>query len=58
MKAALNRVPNLSILAGWWPQACQHGVNGWAIGKQEDERDDVRDADSLYNILETEVMPA
>ncbi|TMA60746.1 MAG: alpha-glucan family phosphorylase [Deltaproteobacteria bacterium] len=31
MKAALNGVPNLSVLDGWWPEACRHGVNGWAI---------------------------
>src|SRR4029450_10726538 len=32
MKAALNGVLNCSILDGWWPEACEHGVNGWAIG--------------------------
>lgn len=58
MKAAMNGVPNCSILDGWWPEACEHGVNGWAIGAAEDERDDVRDADSMYRILEDEVLPA
>jgi glycogen phosphorylase len=34
MKAALNGVLNLSILDGWWPEGCEHGVNGWAIGRR------------------------
>ena len=57
MKAAMNGVPNLSILDGWWPEACIHGVNGWAIGAQEDDRDDERDVDALYTVLEHEVLP-
>ena len=57
MKAAMNGVPNCSILDGWWPEACQHGINGWAIGKGEDERDDDRDADYVYDVLENEVLP-
>ena len=58
MKAAMNGVPNCSILDGWWPEACEHGVNGWAIGKGEDERDDERDAKDVYDSLEHEVLPA
>ena len=58
MKAAMNGVPNCSILDGWWPEACEHGVNGWAVGEGEDERDDVRDAKALYDTLEFEVLPA
>ena len=58
MKAAMNGVPNCSILDGWWPEGCQHGVNGWAIGKSEDDRDDERDANNIYNVLENEVLPA
>jgi starch phosphorylase len=60
MKAGMNGVPNLSILDGWWPEACQHGVNGWAIGdvaaaaKDQDDSD----ADSLYTTLEREVLAA
>jgi starch phosphorylase len=56
MKAALNGVPNLSILDGWWAEGCEHGVNGWAIGEPE-FCDDKADADSLYQILEQEVIP-
>ena len=57
MKAVMNGVPNLSILDGWWPEACEHGENGWGIGKKEDDRDDDRDAKSLYSIMEAEVIP-
>ncbi len=57
MKAAMNGVPNCSILDGWWPEGCEHGVNGWAIGQSEDERDDARDAENIYNVLENEVLP-
>ena len=58
MKAAMNGVPNCSILDGWWPEACEHGVNGWGIGEGEDERDDARDAKAVYDTLEHEVLPA
>lgn len=57
MKAAMNGVPNCSILDGWWPEACEHGVNGWAVGKSEDDRDDERDAENIYRVLEHEVLP-
>ena len=58
MKAAMNGVPNCSILDGWWPEGCQHGVNGWKIGNSEDERDDERDVNYVYEVLEKEVLPA
>ncbi|HMI86369.1 MAG TPA: alpha-glucan family phosphorylase [Polyangiaceae bacterium] len=32
MKAAMNGVLNFSVLDGWWPEACIHGENGWALG--------------------------
>ena len=57
MKAAMNGVPNCSILDGWWPEACLHGVNGWAIGNAEDDRDDDRDAENIYNVLQHDVIP-
>jgi starch phosphorylase len=60
MKAAMNGVLNCSILDGWWPEACEHGVNGWAIGDTTSgvPEQDARDASALYEVLETEVMPA
>lgn len=61
MKAAMNGVPNLSTLDGWWPEACEHGVNGWAIGseKEYDNKDehDEQDAIALGQVLTNEVMP-
>lgn len=56
MKAALNGIPNLSILDGWWAEACKHGENGWGIGNPE-VVDDEADADHLYELLEKEVIP-
>jgi starch phosphorylase len=54
MKAALNGVPSLSILDGWWIEGCIEGVTGWAI---EDGADDAEEAQSLYKKLETAVVP-
>ena len=45
MKAALNGVPSLSILDGWWIEGCIEGVTGWAI---EDGANDAEEAESLY----------
>lgn len=59
MKAAMNGVLNLSILDGWWPEGCEHGVTGWAIGDGTDGQDqDSRDLRALYDALEGEVLPA
>ena len=54
MKAALNGVPSLSILDGWWIEGCIENVTGWAI---EDGADDAAEADSLYHKLESAVVP-
>jgi starch phosphorylase len=54
MKAALNGVPSLSILDGWWIEGCIEGYTGWAI---EDGEDDAEEANSLYRKLETAVVP-
>ena len=62
MKAALNGVPSLSILDGWWLEGCIEGVTGWAIGDHrvsaaaEADRN-VRDATLLYDQLELVVAP-
>jgi glycogen phosphorylase len=57
MKAGANGVLNFSVLDGWWPEACRHGVNGWAIGEAA-EPDRERDLASLYRTLESEILPA
>ncbi len=54
MKAALNGVPSLSILDGWWIEGCIEGVTGWAI---EDGATDGDEALSLYHKLESAVVP-
>ena len=63
MKAALNGVPSLSILDGWWPEG-YNGSNGWAIGSAdpdgeapEGEAADARDAEAMYRALEERVVP-
>jgi starch phosphorylase len=57
MKAAMNGTLNLSVLDGWWPEGCEHGVNGWAIGDGSSS-DDERDAVMMHETLEREVRPA
>jgi starch phosphorylase len=57
MKAALNGLPNLSVLDGWWAEGCREGENGWAIG-DEHAGDDARDLAALYDAIEHRVLPA
>ena len=52
MKAALNGVPSLSILDGWWIEGCIEGTTGWAIGRDGDIQEATADeVDSLYGKL-------
>jgi starch phosphorylase len=55
MKAALNGVPSLSVLDGWWLEGWIEGVTGWAIGG--DSEDETGDSASLYDKLENVVLP-
>jgi starch phosphorylase len=55
MKAALNGVLNLSVLDGWWVDACREGVTGWAIGRDGDQNSE--HAHALYSKLEDVVLP-
>ena len=52
MKAAVNGVPNLSVLDGWWAEAYDPSV-GWALAGESDEADAVE----LYRLLEANVVP-
>jgi len=54
MKAALNGVPNLSVLDGWWVEGHMEGVTGWAIGNGDPSSSH---AASLYDKLEHVVLP-
>jgi starch phosphorylase len=61
MKAALNGVPSLSVLDGWWVEGHIEGVTGWSIGEtrpgHEESSDGLIDAQSLYNELEHIILP-
>ena len=58
MKAAINGVPSLSVLDGWWVEGCTEGITGWAIGEDHGQPSDpVREATSLYDKLEYVVAP-
>jgi starch phosphorylase len=57
MKAALNGVPQLSVMDGWWLEG-YNGKNGWAIVHQTiDGNQNEADAVELYRILEEDVIP-
>lgn len=57
MKAALNGVPQVSTLDGWWEEGYT-GRNGWAIPKAQPHEDaDAVDAERLFGLLEEEIVP-
>ncbi|MFT5090822.1 MAG: starch phosphorylase [Candidatus Latescibacterota bacterium] len=60
MKAAINGVLNVSVLDGWWEEACEMH-SGWTIGLGENYEDeayqDEVESNALYDLLETEVIP-
>jgi starch phosphorylase len=60
MKAAINGIPSVSILDGWWDEGF-NGSNGWAIGDRtpdgDDAAQDAADAAELYRLLEEEIVP-
>jgi starch phosphorylase len=62
MKAALNGVPSLSVVDGWWLEGHVEGVTGWAIGSDgthslEQPNHDMEHATALYDTLEHAVLP-
>lgn len=60
-KVAPNGVINCSVLDGWWAEAWQRYVNGWAIGEPlfttDNEVQNDSDAEALYGLLEQEIAP-
>jgi len=57
MKAALNGVPSLSVMDGWWVEGCIEGVTGWAIGDDEASGSPTEELASLYGKLEWVILP-
>lgn len=58
MKAAVNGVPSLSVLDGWWVEGHIEGVTGWAIGEEGDGLDDdSAEAGLMYDKLERVILP-
>ena len=63
MKSALNGVPSLSILDGWWVEGHIEGVTGWSIGESRRTAgggaptDNAAEAESLYSKLEDVILP-
>jgi starch phosphorylase len=61
MKAALNGVPSLSILDGWWIEGHIEGITGWSIGEHthgtQQPHDATKDAVALYQKLEEVILP-
>ena len=54
MKAAMNGVPSLSTMDGWWIEGCIEGATGWSIVESDEEE---LEAESLYEKLEVEILP-
>lgn len=53
MKAALNGVPSLSVLDGWWIEGHVEDVTGWSIGESwREENDSAVESVQLYDKLE------
>ncbi len=58
MKAALNGVPSLSVLDGWWIEGHLEGVTGWSIGEDDAlPADPSEDINELYYKLERVILP-
>jgi len=61
MKAALNGIPSLSILDGWWIEGHIEGVTGWSIGDRtadvSEEPNSSKDAEALYDKLQNVIIP-
>jgi starch phosphorylase len=57
MKAAINVVPSLSVLDGWWVEGHYEGVTGWSIGLEKNPADPALEVVSLYEKLEKTILP-
>lgn len=57
MKAAINGIPSLSILDGWWIEGCLEGITGWSIGDISGLGSDETDNAHLLDKLESVILP-
>lgn len=61
MKAAMNGVPSLSVLDGWWVEGCIENVTGWGLGAEDGDGDistgRAQTAAALYDKLEYIILP-
>jgi len=57
MKAALNGVPSLSVIDGWWAEGWIEGITGWAIGNTDMVEDQASEVATLYDKLERQIIP-
>jgi alpha-glucan phosphorylase-like protein len=61
MKAVMNGVLNFSVLDGWWAEGYRPGA-GWALPLERTYQDqhlqNELDAETIYNMLEDEIVPA
>jgi len=56
MKAALNGVPQLGTIDGWWEEGYD-GANGWAVALAGGDDSDAATAERIYHLLEAEIVP-
>jgi starch phosphorylase len=58
MKAALNGVPSLSVLDGWWIEGHLEGITGWSVGDGwYGESDAAAEAVIVYDKLQHVILP-
>src|SRR6185437_7615732 len=57
MKAALNGIPSLSVLDGWWIEGNIEATTGWSIGHANEVEDASVEIASLYDKLERIIVP-
>lgn len=57
MKAAMNGVPSLSVLDGWWVEGHVEGVTGWSIGSEKNPEQSEFEIASMYDKLERVILP-